>query len=145
MFSDGTPYDAPAMRRGMLRNLREPKSAGVAASRNFVFAELDDIVVDGPLEATIRLKRPVAGEFLQVLAGREAAYPSPQSLNAGIDPGTNPVGAGPYLLREFRPSQLLSRRKNLDFFEADKRPLGGIDFRASSRRGDHERLAQRPA
>jgi len=127
-FSDGAPYDAEAVRRGILRNLNEPGSPGVPGGRNFTFAELQDIVVKSPLEMTFQLKSPVAGEFFQVLAGRESAVPSPKALDAGLDPSTDPVGAGPYVLEEFRPLQILSLRKNPNFFEADKWPLGGIDF-----------------
>jgi len=127
-FSDGTPYDAEAVRRGVLRNLNEPGSPAVVTGRNFTFKELGDLVVDGPRELTFQLSSPVAGEFMQVLAGREVAVPSPASLDAGIDPSDEPIGAGPYVLDTYRPSQVLSLRKNPTFFEADEWPLGGIDF-----------------
>jgi len=127
-FSDGTPYDAAALRRGMLRNLNEPGSPIVHAQRNFAFRELEEIRVDGPLELTFLLKSAVAGEFLSVLAGREATVPSPASLDAGVDPSTEPVGAGPYVLAEHRPEQLLSLRRNESFIDANRWPLGGIDW-----------------
>jgi len=127
-FSDGTPYDAAAVQRGILRNLREPGNAGVEGGRNFAFPHLEDIVVDGPLELTFVLSAPMAGEFLQALAGRESAVPSPKSLDDGLDPSTSPVGAGPYMLEEFRTGELISVRKNPNFFEADQWHLGGIDW-----------------
>ena len=114
--------------RGILRNLNEPADPGVAAGRHSLFKELADITVAGPLQLTFTLKTPVAGEFMSVLAGRESAVPSPKAIADGVDLDANPVGAGPFVLEEFQPSELVSLRRSPTFFAADAWKLGGIDF-----------------
>lgn len=114
-FTDGAEYNAEALRDGMLRNLNEPASEAVRSGQNGLFRELSEIIVDGPLTLTFKLKSPVAGAFLGMFAERESAVPSPQALADGIDVDVAPVGAGPYMLDEHRPSELLRLRKNPDF------------------------------
>jgi peptide/nickel transport system substrate-binding protein len=127
VFTDGEPYDAEAVRTGILRNLNVTEPA-VLSGRHGLFPQLADITVVGPLELTFTLKTPVAGEFISVLAGRESAVPSPKAIADGADLDANPVGAGPYMLESYRPNELISLRKNPDFFAADEWKLGGIDF-----------------
>ncbi|MGE0878718.1 MAG: ABC transporter substrate-binding protein [Acidimicrobiia bacterium] len=126
-FSDGTPYDGAAVKTGIMRNYNTPQ-ATAKAGQNSLFRELSDIVVDGPTQVTFQLKTAVAGEFLAVLAGREAAVPSPKAIADGVDLNTKPVGAGPYTLTDFKTGQIMSLRRNPNFFQKDKWLLGGFDF-----------------
>jgi ABC-type transport system substrate-binding protein len=127
-FSDGAVYDAEAVRTGILRNRDHPASQSVTASRHSLFRNLTDVVVDGPLQVSFRLDQPVAGEFLAVLAGREAAVPSPKAIAAGADLNAAPVGAGPYLLERFRPGQDIALRKNPGFVDAERWRIAEFDF-----------------
>ncbi len=126
-FSDGASYDAAAVKDGMLRNFNTPNAAA-KAGQNSLFKELASITVDGPLALTFNLKTPVAGEFLAVFAGRESAVPSPKAIASGVDLQKEPVGAGPFLFKEYKPSQIISLRKNTNFFQASRWRLNGFDF-----------------
>ncbi|MGE0878719.1 MAG: ABC transporter substrate-binding protein [Acidimicrobiia bacterium] len=126
-FSDGTPYDSAAVKTGVLRNLNTPQ-ATAKAGQNSLFKELGDIVVDSPTQFTMQLKNPVAGEFIGVLAGREVAVPSAKAIADGTDLNTKPVGAGPFVLTDYKQTQVLSLRRNPNFFQKDKWLLNGFDF-----------------
>jgi len=127
-FTDGATYDAEAVKAGLLRTLNE-SSAASNGTRARSFREIADIIVDGPLELTIKLKTPVGGEFVTTLADREGVIVSPkQAAEAPQDIDTKPASAGPYTVAEVQHGQLVSLRKNNEYFDADKWRLAGIDF-----------------
>lgn len=126
-FTDGTPYDAEAVRAGLLRNQQEA-SPPTMASQQTSFRAVSEVVVDGPRELTLELDAPLAGELVNALADREGVIVSPeQAASAPDDIDTQAIGAGPYVVEEFRPD-LVSLRKNPDFFDAERWRLGGVDF-----------------
>jgi ABC-type transport system substrate-binding protein len=127
-FTDGTPYDAEAVRAGLLRTLNEASDVA-EPSQSVAFKSITDITVDGPLELTISLGEPAVGELIAALADREGAIVSPtQAAEAPDQIDTNPVGAGPYLAEQITAEQIVSVRKNPDYYEPDAWPLGGVDF-----------------
>jgi ABC-type transport system substrate-binding protein len=126
-YSDGTPFDAQAEVNGVMRNLQKGDAAA-KSSYFYLFPDLQSLTVDSQYGFTIHLSQPVAGEFLQSLGTKEFEAPSPTAITANANLGTSPVGAGPYMVTKFVRGQILSLRKNPNFFQADKFQLAGIDF-----------------
>lgn len=127
-FTDGAAYDSEAVKSGLLRtkNQAVPDSK---STQHAGFKFLEDVVVDSPTQVTIKLNAPAAGEFLFSMAHREGSIVSPKQASESIGAiDAKPVGAGPYLFETFKPNQILSVRKNPDFFDAKSWKLGGIDW-----------------
>jgi peptide/nickel transport system substrate-binding protein len=125
-FTDGTPYDADAVSTGLLHTMKDA-TAPSQASRHAGFKYLQDVVVDSPSQLTLKLNAPGASDFLESLAHREGAIVDPKQIGTGqIE--TNPIGAGPYTMTSYRPSQILSLRKNKDFFDKTHWRIGGFNF-----------------
>jgi peptide/nickel transport system substrate-binding protein len=100
-FSDGTPYDAAAVKFNWQR-LQDPKNAAARATQANTIAQMD--VID-PVTLKITLKAKNA-----VFPGVVALIPfigSPTAFQSeGSSFGMNPVGAGPFLLKTWvRDSQ----------------------------------------
>ena len=93
-FTDGTPYDAEAVRTGLLHTMNDASAASVA-SRHAGFEFVQDVTVDSPTQVTMHLNAPGASDFLESMAHREGAIVDPKQIGTGeID--THPIGAGPY-------------------------------------------------
>jgi len=122
-FTDGTPLDAEAAKIG-LEYVRDSDNGTLDIERK----NIESITVEGPLTLTLHLDSPVAGAIVPLLAGPTFMLASPKALADGVDLKTNPVGAGPFMLDEFRPDQFARLVKNPDFFQADSIRLAGIEF-----------------
>lgn len=122
-FTDGAAYDAQAVRDGLLRNLEND-----SGSLHPVFTEIEDISVDGPTEVTITLGSAAVGELPLALAGRESAIVSPEAVVDGVDLNQTPVGAGPFVLDDWRHGERITLSRNPDFFDPDSWQLGGVEF-----------------
>ena len=128
-YTDGGKLTGDAVRASLLRTLNEAATEAVKAGQHTAFKYLADVIVDGPLAVTLKLNTPAAGEFIPALGNREGTIVSPVQLaNAPQDIDTKPASAGPYVLTEFTPLQVMSLRKNDKYFDAKNWPLGGIDF-----------------
>src|SRR5690606_23938829 len=90
--------------------------------------EVNEIVVEDDTHLTLKMRRPVAGAVITYLAGIETVIVSPTAARAGNDFDENPVGAGPFLLEEFVPDQIMRFKKNPNYFDAENIRLGGIEF-----------------
>ena len=126
-FSDGASYDAEAVKTSLMRL----HTQGKPSAQNYLlpgFQALTSVDVVDPLTVQAHLGQPLASDFETSLAGEAGAIQSPKQI--AEDPGsieTKPVGAGPYKLTAFQPQQLISFRKNADFWDAAKWKLGGVD------------------
>src|SRR5215211_57794 len=123
-FTDGTALDANAVKFSIDR--------AVAARNTNLAPEINNVgsvdVVD-PSTVKITMKTPTIGSFFELLAGRETMPVSPTAVQA--DPNgfnTKPVGAGPMMVTQFTPQQILSLRKNPNYWDAKSWKLGGIDM-----------------
>jgi peptide/nickel transport system substrate-binding protein len=128
-FTDGWPYDAQAVADGLMRNRFQPATVAAQAGMHSAFRSLVTAKATDPGTVIITLKDPIAGDFLTSLANREGSIVSPKQVSenaASIEKA--PIGAGPYTFLKYEPLQIISLRKNPDFFEADKWRLAGIDF-----------------
>ncbi|HLN14119.1 MAG TPA: ABC transporter substrate-binding protein [bacterium] len=123
-FSDGTPFNAQALKTSMERAAAAPRSAGYVG----VIAGVD---VVNDYRVVIRLKRPFA-PFLQNLAAPVAAVLSPSELRPGApDPNTHPVGTGPFMLADWTPNQQLRLVRNPTYW-GRKPYLDQVVFRTIS-------------
>ena len=125
-FTDGTPYDAQAVATGLMHTKNDAVAAS-ASSRHAGFRFLDTVTVDSPTQLTFKLNAAGANDFLESLAHREGAIVDPKQIGTGeID--TKPIGAGPFMFDTYTPDQILSVRKNKDFFDKKHFQFGGIDW-----------------
>src|SRR5262249_45423398 len=113
VFSDGTPFDADAVKAGVERNKASSTSQFQAE-----FAALQDITVTGPHSLRITLNQPVAGAFYRLLGGPKFFVPSPKAVRDGVDLDQHPVGAGAFVLDSFASGQKLEATKNPKYFDA---------------------------
>lgn len=128
-FSDGTPFDAEAVSRGLERTRFEPATAAAEANQTAIFRQLESVDIIDESTVELKLASPVAGAFIQVLAAKEGAIVSPTAADDdSIDLNTAPVGAGPFVFDSHRPAQLLALRKNPTYFDAENFRLGGLDL-----------------
>jgi len=125
VFSDGTPLDAEALKFGLERNLAAEQRGQFEGT----FRTLESVEVVDPLTARLHLSAPTAGAFYTLMARLDTMLVSP---TAAQDPSANldeaPVGAGPFLLEEYRPDQLMRFSKNPDYWDADNIALAGVEF-----------------
>lgn len=113
-FSDGTPFDAEAVKFNWER-LSDPALASPAAP---VAAGLESIEVVDPLTLEVVLKAP-NGQFLRTIALNALTYiGSPTAIEA--DPAgftAHPVGAGPFLLEEWVQNDRATFVRNPDAWD----------------------------
>jgi ABC-type transport system substrate-binding protein len=124
-FSDGTAFDASAVRAGILRNEQAPNHGQFRA-------QLYDVVsidVATPTTLTIHLSQPVAAAFYGLLASPETYIVSPKAAaSSTADLAKSPVGAGPFLLKQYTPGGNIVLVKNPRYFAARSVRLREIDI-----------------
>jgi peptide/nickel transport system substrate-binding protein len=125
-FTDGTPYDAQAVATGIMHTKNDGTAPSVS-SRHAGFKFLDSVTVDNPTQVTFHLNTPGASDFLESMAHREGSIVDPKQIGTG-DIDTHPIGAGPFMFDSYTPDQILSVRKNKDFFDKKHFQFGGIDW-----------------
>nr|AAC77914.1 hypothetical protein [Rhodococcus fascians] len=127
-FTDGSAYDAEAVRTSLMR-ARTPLTPAAAGGIDPAMKSLTDVVVIDPLTVEVKLGAPMAGQFLIEMSQRNGAILSPKQITESPDTlDTKPIGAGPFTLESNTPQQLLSFRKNPDFWDAENVELGGVDI-----------------
>jgi peptide/nickel transport system substrate-binding protein len=124
VFQDGTPLDASAVKFTILRN-RDAKSTAFPAPIN----DVGSVDVNGPTSLTIHLTKPDAGAFYPLLAGLATMPVSPAAV-ARNDPSpvTNPLGAGPFRVKQYTPEQELLFVKSPTYWDAKDIKLGAIEY-----------------
>lgn len=127
-FTDGSAYDAEAVRTSLLR-ARTPATPAAQGGMDAGMKVLEDVAVIDPLTVEAKLGAPLAGQFLIELSQRGGAIQSPKQIAEAPDQiDTNPVGAGPFMVETNNPQQLLSLRRNPDYWDAENVQLGGVDI-----------------
>jgi peptide/nickel transport system substrate-binding protein len=114
-FTDGTPLDAEAVRFNWARH-QDPSNRSLQLAATTDIASLQ--VVD-PLTLAVQLKRANAN-FDRIVAGRLGYIVSPTAIQkdpAGI--GRHPVGAGPFVLKEWTPGVRQVFVRNPDYWQRD--------------------------
>ncbi len=108
-------------------------SADVAASlnhtktsplRSSLFA-ISNIQTPDPSTVVVNLSKPTAGDFLWAMTYVDGQiYPA----NAISSQSSQPVGAGPYVLKNYRQGSSIVLAKNPKYWDSSAYPLGGVDF-----------------
>ncbi|MEZ5763368.1 MAG: ABC transporter substrate-binding protein [Xanthobacteraceae bacterium] len=111
-FTDGTPYDAAAVKKNFER-IMDPKNRCRCLPD---VATIDSIEVDGPLQLTIRMKVPSA-QFPGALTDFAGMVVSPAAVEKyGADFGNYGVGAGPFKLKEWQRGAQLVLERNPNYW-----------------------------
>jgi peptide/nickel transport system substrate-binding protein len=133
-FSDGTAYDAEAVKFGLDRH-RVGTPGGPACEALFAcprnatsstgsMSLVSDIKVVDPLTLEIRLTTPWTG-FRYVLADDVGMIPSPTALRSQCKPGElirnctfnlKPVGAGPFVVSKFSAGEAIEMTRNPNYW-----------------------------
>jgi ABC-type transport system substrate-binding protein len=123
-FQDGTALDAAAVSFTILRN-RDADSVAFPA----LIKDVASVDVVDPVNLTIHLSKPEAGAFYPLLAGITTMPVSPAAVQKGDpDPVTNPMGAGPFRVKEYTPEQHLLFTKSSTYWDAKHIKLAGIEY-----------------
>jgi peptide/nickel transport system substrate-binding protein len=115
-FSDGTPLNADAVKFNWQR-LADPKNA---ASNAVGMASVVSVDVVDPLTLRITLKS-VIGQFPRVVASNLTRIASPTALQAkGSGFASSPVGAGPFLVKDWLRNSTLTLVRNPNYWNAPR-------------------------
>lgn len=123
-FSDGTPFTAEAVKAGIQRNIDATNNGAFAVELD----EVSSITVDDPLNITIKLKKPIAGVFYQLLSRGETMVVSPKAIADGVDLMTKPVGAGAFVLESIDFERSMTLKKSPTYYDAKNVKLAGAQF-----------------
>jgi peptide/nickel transport system substrate-binding protein len=129
-FTDGTAYDANAVKFVIERQMKEGNAAPRTQLLSFLTPETSVKVVD-PLTVTFTLSKGFSG-FPYLLAGPAGFIYSPTQFQKvgdakafNINPG--PAGAGPFVLKSFRPNEVMEFERNPNYYGGEVF-LDGIKF-----------------
>lgn len=124
-FQDGTPVNAEAVKLSIERMLDPARNT----TNGPIWSPIAGVDVIDPLTVRVRTKQPYA-LLLNTLAHGSGAIVSPTALEKNGDKsmGTQPVGAGPYMLASFNQGQEVVLKAFPDYW-AGKPKLDKIVFR----------------
>ena len=136
-FHDGTPFDANAVKWNIEHRL-DPAVA--SPQRQQLEPIIDNVQVIDPTTVAFNLKQPSPG-LLGLLGERAGFMMSPAAAQKyGKEFGSNPVGTGPFVFKEWVRGSHIAVEKNPAYWEAGKPYLDRVVFR------DHlGRRGRRPA
>jgi peptide/nickel transport system substrate-binding protein len=127
-FHDGTLLDAAAVKLNLdtFRNLNPKISAPLVG---FVFQDVADVTVTGPLTVVITTKRPWIA-FPAFLYGiNRYGISSPAALRDQATCETRPIGTGPFRFVEWRQNDSLTVERNPDYWQKGLPYLDKIVFK----------------
>ena len=123
-FQDGTPIDAEAVSYTITRN-RDATSIAFPG----LIKDVASVDVVDPTNLTIHLTKPEAGAFYALLAGLTTMPISRAAVERNDDnPVTNPLGGGPFRVKEYTPEQHLLLTKSPTYWNAKNTKLAGIEY-----------------
>ncbi|MCB0993556.1 MAG: hypothetical protein KDB21_00595 [Acidimicrobiales bacterium] len=125
-FTDGTPYDADAVKFNIERHLLpESRSQAKVAFQSL----LDSVTIVDPLTVEFALTRPWAGFpfVLSIDAGMIASPAAIEAAGTGFASNPGDAGAGPFRLAEYRPGESIVFERNENYYGGDV-PLDRVTF-----------------
>lgn len=126
VFSDGTPLDAEAVKFNWDR-MRDPSTASSSRPQAAQIASTE-VVDDTTLSVTMVRPNPVFG--FSVTSSALNWIASPTALQKGQEAfNTDPAGAGPFTLTEWRRQDRIELERNPDYWDAPKPYLDAITLR----------------
>jgi peptide/nickel transport system substrate-binding protein len=126
-FSDGTPFDAEAVRFNWERQA-DPEIGGTGLA---AMSQVDSMEVVDPLTLRVTLTRP-NGQFPRAVAQRLSPVGSPTAIQA--DPegfGEHPVGAGPFVLDEWVRDSVIRFSRNDNYWDAPRPYVDALELRVN--------------
>jgi peptide/nickel transport system substrate-binding protein len=124
-FTDGTPLNAAAVKSGIQRNMNAPNKGQFSAD----LYDISAMDVTSPTSLTIHFSQPVAPAFYPLLASPETFIVSPRAAaNPSVNLNATPVGAGPFMVKQFVPNQRIVLVKNPKYFQASSIKLHEINI-----------------
>ena len=124
-FSDGTPFDAQAVKTGVERTL-----AAATTQYPAEFKDLQSVTVTGPLSLRLALSQPVAGA-LPASGWAAVLHPVAQGDRRRRGSRHPSGGCGRVRVEVVRPGEGLVTEANPRFFVARNVKLGGVEFIAA--------------
>ena len=139
MFSDGTPFDAEAVKYNLDRivdpELGSPNSSQLEAIR--------EVKVIDPLTVEITTSEP-SPTLLEKLAEMYASINSPSAIKKNPKGyAQRPVGTGPYVLAQWTPGDRVTLERNPDYFGTPGIPRHHDVPSGARRRCSYHRAADR--
>ncbi len=116
-FSDGEPYDANAVKAGLLHNKPNEMYGALHA--------VTSIDVLDPLTVRINLSNNSGARLIYALSQGAGQIPAPNSL---AQASTKPVGAGPFRFVSYSSGSGATLTRNKAFWDASGYKLGGLKF-----------------
>ncbi|MFI9818108.1 ABC transporter substrate-binding protein [Saccharothrix variisporea] len=111
-FSDGTPFDAEAVKANFDRIVAPATKSLLAAS---LLAGYDGTTVEDPRKVTVKFKAPNAS-FPQAASTAFLGMQSPKVFEAGPEAVCRkPVGSGPFVAAERQPQASITLSKRADY------------------------------
>jgi peptide/nickel transport system substrate-binding protein len=119
-FSDGSPFDAAAVKAGLERSLDVATPGGFSEA----FFNLETVTVEGPTTVKLGIPNGTAASW------HDSFLPSFQSTIVkadGFDP-LKPIGAGPFSLTSYTPAKEATYTRSESYWDAEAITLGGIEL-----------------
>src|SRR5699024_4507774 len=121
-FTDGTPLDAEAVKFNWDR-LADPETGST------ILSTVEGIEVEVIDDITVRIILPeINHSFDAIVAANMSFIASPTAIQEAEDYGSEPVGAGPFVLSEWIPGSHLTVVANEDYYLDDQPYLDEIVF-----------------
>jgi len=123
-FSDGTPFDAEAIKYGLERTI----AAKNTKSNRVEINSIGSIDIASPTSLTIKLSKPIAGKFMTLLAHGESFIVPKSAVDAGVDLSLKPTGAGPFKVESLTKEQKYVLVKNENYVHADRVKVQRVEY-----------------
>jgi peptide/nickel transport system substrate-binding protein len=117
VFSNGQPVTSTDVMDSLLNTKKSPLRSSLSAIQTMTPTNADTLV--------IQLNRPTAGDFLWAMTYIDGSVYPASSI---ADAATNPIGAGPFMLKSYQPGSSIDLVKNPKYWDSAAYPLGAVDF-----------------
>ncbi|WP_283138251.1 ABC transporter substrate-binding protein [Rhizohabitans arisaemae] len=124
-FSDGTPFNAEAVKVSLERHLTHPSS-----QRKSELAALESVAVVDEHTVRLTMKKPISpGAFSVLVTDRAGIVMSPTALkSAGDDFGNSPVCVGPFKYDSRAPQNFVKVVKDPNYYDAAKVQIESLTY-----------------
>jgi peptide/nickel transport system substrate-binding protein len=125
-FSDGTPFDATAVKAyydAALANQANNEPGYLAP-----FFDLTSVTVVDPVTVTLSIPKGTAASWYDQYISSWAA----SIVKVPVTDPNQPIGAGPFKIQEYKPGESLSLVKNDSYWRADDLKFSGLELQQVS-------------
>jgi len=122
-FSDGSPLTARDAKFSLER-LRDKEGSVMAG----MFSVMKSVEAPDDRTVIVTLNQPSAPFLAGMAMFSAAVLPEKVVTEAGEDFGNNPVGAGAFMIDEWKRGEYLRLAKNPNYWEADRVQLDGVEW-----------------